>query len=113
MFASEPEPSFGSTRFNSAAAMPYQCRHNTCTLPQSEGSDNFVKATGKCTKCEASGVIRIPGQIGAFGSGNNIPVGKTIFSSAKVSRYVCGHCGYSEEWVESTDLQKLREKYTS
>jgi ribosomal protein S27AE len=71
-----------------------------------------MKTTGKCTKCGSSDLLRIPGQTGAFGSGNNIPVGKTIFSSVKVIRYLCGHCGYSEEWVESaSDLQKLREKY--
>jgi hypothetical protein len=74
----------------------------------------IMKMTGKCTKCHSSGILRIPGQTGAFGSGNNIPVGKTIFSSVRVTRYVCGHCGYSEEWVESTsDLEKLREKYRS
>lgn len=73
-----------------------------------------MKTTGKCTKCGSSDVLRIHGQTGAFGSGNNIPVGKTIFSSIKVTRFLCGHCGYSEEWVESSsDLQKLREKYRS
>lgn len=73
-----------------------------------------MKTTGKCTKCGSSGILRIPGQAGAFGSGNNIPVGKTIFSSVKVTRHVCDRCGYSEEWVESaSDLQKLREKYKS
>jgi ssDNA-binding Zn-finger/Zn-ribbon topoisomerase 1 len=73
-----------------------------------------MKTTGKCMKCGWSGIIRIPGQTGAFGSGNNIPVGKTIFSSVRVTRYVCDKCGYSEEWVESTsDLERLREKYKS
>jgi hypothetical protein len=71
-----------------------------------------MKTTGKCAKCGSAGILKIPGQIGAFGSGNNIPVGRTIFSSVKVTRYVCGDCGYSEEWVESaSDLQKLRAKY--
>ena len=71
-----------------------------------------MKKSGKCTKCGLSGILRIPGQTGAFGSGNNIPAGRTIFSSVKVTRYVCDGCGYSEEWVESaSDLQKLREKY--
>lgn len=73
-----------------------------------------MKTTGKCTKCASSGILRIPGQAGTFGSGNNIPAGKTIFSSVKVTRYVCDRCGYSEEWVEAaSDLQKLREKYKS
>jgi hypothetical protein len=57
-------------------------------------------------------VIRIPGSIGAYGSGNNIPTGRSIFSSVKVTRFLCARCGYSEEWVESpADIEKLRKKY--
>jgi hypothetical protein len=33
-------------------------------------------------------ILKIPGQAGAYGSGNNIPVGATIFSSVKVTRYL-------------------------
>jgi hypothetical protein len=57
-------------------------------------------------------VLRIPGRIGAYGAGNNIPVGRTIFSSVKVTRFLCSRCGYSEEWIESpADLEELRKKY--
>ena len=71
-----------------------------------------MKTTGRCTKCAASDILRIPGRTGAYGSGNNIPAGRTIFSSVKVTRFLCGQCGYSEEWVEpAADLEKLREKY--
>jgi hypothetical protein len=71
-----------------------------------------MKTTGKCTKCASPEILKIPGQAGAYGSGNNIPVGATIFSSVKVTRYLCGRCGYCEEWVESaSDLQKVRDKY--
>ena len=45
-------------------------------------------------------------------SGNNTSMGKTIRSNVKVSQYLCGRCGYSEEWVDAaSDLQRLREKY--
>jgi predicted nucleic-acid-binding Zn-ribbon protein len=71
-----------------------------------------MKTTRKCVKCGSTGIIVVPGQAGAFGVGNNIPMGKTIFSSVKVSRYLCDSCGYSEEWVDdASDLQRLREKY--
>jgi ribosomal protein S27AE len=71
-----------------------------------------MKTSGKCSKCASTDVLRIPGQAGPFGSGNNIPAGATIFSSVKLTRFLCGRCGYSEDWVESAaDLQKLREKY--
>jgi predicted nucleic-acid-binding Zn-ribbon protein len=71
-----------------------------------------MKTTGKCPKCASPDILRIPGQVGAFGSGNNIPAGRTIFASVKVTRYLCGQCGYCEEWVDSpSDLEKLRAKY--
>ncbi|OGN89927.1 MAG: hypothetical protein A2Y88_10945 [Chloroflexi bacterium RBG_13_48_10] len=65
-----------------------------------------------CPKCGSNEIIRIPGQAGAYGSGNNIPVGFWITSAIKVTRYLCGHCGFSEEWIDSPeDLEKLKEKY--
>jgi ribosomal protein S27AE len=73
-----------------------------------------MKTTDKCPKCGSTDILRIPGQVGAFGAGNNIPVGKTIFSSVKVTRYFCGSCGYCEDWVDSaSDIQKIRDKYGS
>jgi hypothetical protein len=65
-----------------------------------------------CTKCRSNEVIRIPGVTGAYGSGNNIPAGRTIYSSVKVTRYLCATCGFSEEWVEAADdLAKIKKKY--
>jgi hypothetical protein len=45
----------------------------------------IMKKIGKCTKCASPDILKIPG---LFGSGNNIPVGATIFSSVKVTRYL-------------------------
>jgi DNA-directed RNA polymerase subunit RPC12/RpoP len=71
-----------------------------------------MKNTGTCPKCNGKVVIKIPGAAGAYGSGNNIPAGVTIFSSVKVSRYLCGTCGFSEEWIDNhDDLTKLERKY--
>ncbi len=64
-----------------------------------------------CPKCNSSDIIRINGNAGAYGSGNNIPVGITIFSAVKVNRYLCCSCGYSEEWIDKKDIQKLKDKY--
>jgi hypothetical protein len=65
-----------------------------------------------CTKCRSSEVIRIPGVIGAYGSGNNIPIGRTIYSSVKITRYLCAACGFIEQWVEAADdLAKIKKKY--
>lgn len=71
-----------------------------------------MKNSKVCPKCQQQRIIRIPGQAGAYGSGNNIPVGLTVFSSIKVTRFVCIHCGFSEEWIESPDdLYALEQKY--
>jgi predicted nucleic-acid-binding Zn-ribbon protein len=71
-----------------------------------------MKNTGQCPKCESKELLRIEGQAGAHGAGNNIPVGWTIFSSVKVTRFLCTSCGFSEEWIESRDdIAKLVEKF--
>lgn len=67
-----------------------------------------------CVKCRSADVLRIPGDVRALGAGNNIPVGATVFSAVKVTRYLCAACGFSEEWVDSPDdLAKLKKKYGS
>jgi predicted nucleic-acid-binding Zn-ribbon protein len=71
-----------------------------------------MKNSGRCVKCQHADILRIEGQSGAHGAGNNIQVGWTIFSAVKVTRFLCASCGYSEEWIEDpADLQKLVEKF--
>ena len=70
-----------------------------------------MKNTRLCPKCNSSDIVRINGYAGAYGAGNNIRVGMTIFSSVLVDRYVCCHCGYSEEWIRREDVEKLKRKY--
>ncbi len=64
-----------------------------------------------CPKCNSSDILRIEGQSKAYGVGNNIPVGMTIFSSVLVHRYLCCSCGYSEEWIDKKDIPTLKEKF--
>ena len=33
------------------------------------------------------------------------------FSAVLVNRYVCNRCGYSEEWIDPSDLSQLKKKY--
>lgn len=67
-----------------------------------------------CSKCQSTEIIRIPGEVRAFGAGNNISVGATIFSAVKVTRYLCASCGFSEEWIGSADdIAEIRKKYPS
>lgn len=70
-----------------------------------------MKRTKVCPKCASTDIIRVEGKAGAYGSGNNIPVGLTIFSAVLVHRYVCCTCGFSEEWIDRGDIQELKKKY--
>jgi len=64
-------------------------------------------------KCTSNDIIRIPGTVGAYGSDNSIMVGLTIFTGpVRVTRYLCGACGFSEEWIdEAADIARIRKKY--
>jgi hypothetical protein len=73
-----------------------------------------MRNSKRCPKCQSTDIVRIPGEARAFGAGNNISTGATIFSSVKVTRYLCTSCGFSEEWIDSADdIAKLKKKYTS
>ena len=70
-----------------------------------------MKNSNKCPKCGSSDIIKIPGHAGAYGSGNNIMVGMTIKSTVPVDRYLCADCGYSEEWVDTDYIDKIKKKF--
>lgn len=72
-----------------------------------------MKQSRICPKCEGTDILLIPGKAGAYGVGNNIPLGAFVFSYVKVNRYLCCNCGYSEEWVDRADIPRLKEKYQS
>ena len=56
-----------------------------------------MKFTESARNAANSDIIRIEGQSRAYGAGNMILVGLTIFSAVKVHRYLCTECGFSEE----------------
>ena len=70
-----------------------------------------MKNAGRCPKCGSTNILRVEGKAGAYGSGNNIITGFTIFSAVLVHRYVCCECGYSEEWIDREDIPKLQNYY--
>lgn len=72
-----------------------------------------MKNSKLCPKCGGTDILRVEGKAGAYGSGNNIMVGWTIYSAVLVHRYVCCSCGYSEEWIVQKDIQKLKDHYES
>ncbi len=68
-----------------------------------------MKNSQLCPKCDSYDIIKIKG--GNWAAAQNfIRAGgvKTVF----VTRYLCGNCGYSEEWVENPkDIKSLKKKY--
>ena len=48
-----------------------------------------MKKSKVCPKCNGTDILRVEGKAGAYGSGNNIMTGMTIFSAVLVHRYVC------------------------
>lgn len=70
-----------------------------------------MKHSRTCPKCGSTDIILVPSSSKAYGAENNIQVGMTIFSAVLVDRYVCGDCGYSEEWIDRDDIEKLRDKF--
>lgn len=67
-----------------------------------------MKNTRICPKCQSTDLLRFDGNVGAYGSGNNLMVGATLFSAVKVNRYVCCRCGFTEEWIDREDIDKLK-----
>ncbi len=72
-----------------------------------------MKNAKACPKCSGKDILAVPGQVGAYGAGNNIIAGKTVFSAVLVNRYICCNCGYSEEWIDTEDMAKLKKKYSN
>src|SRR5262245_25725354 len=81
-------------------------------FPDSTRSRTAMGNSKTCPKCKVSNVIHIPGDVRAYGAGNNITAGWSIFHAVKVARYVCGACGFIKEWIEnSEDIAKLKKMY--
>ena len=68
-----------------------------------------MKNSKTCPKCGGSNIVRIDGYAGPYGTGNNVMVGASIFSAVKVNRYVCCTCGFTEEWIDTKDLEKVEQ----
>ncbi len=73
-----------------------------------------MKNSKMCPKCQSTDIIRVPGSASGYGAGNNVVVGATLFLKfVLVTRYLCGSCGFSEEWIDAPeDIAKIREHYT-
>ncbi len=77
--------------------------------------DGDMKNSKTCPKCQSVDIIRIPGDVRAFGAENNILVGGRLLPKfVPVTRYLCSACGFSEEWIDSAeDVAKLKEVFSA
>ena len=60
-----------------------------------------MKHSAVCPKCGGTEILRIDGRSVI---GGVIPTGWT---GAKLNRFLCTVCGYSEEWIDQKDIAKL------
>lgn len=67
-----------------------------------------MKNTHICPKCGSDDIVRVAGDTRAYGAGNNIMIGMSIFSAINVNRYICCRCGYCEEFIDTSDLERLK-----
>lgn len=67
-----------------------------------------MKKTKICPKCKGTDILAIRGDAGALGTGNSIPAG---WLGVLAHRYLCCSCGYSEEWIDTKDIPKLKAEY--
>jgi hypothetical protein len=68
-----------------------------------------MKRKNLCAKCKAPNLLPIPI---VPGEEPHIVVGERGMRSVAVRKYVCGQCGYIEEWVDNIDdLAELRKEY--
>lgn len=69
-----------------------------------------MKTTHLCPKCESDEIVRI--KRGNANWDNSIYTGGFTGRSIPVTRYICIHCGYSEEWIDSPEhLQLIKDKF--
>ena len=65
-----------------------------------------MKNTGSCPKCHSSDIARVPAEPG----GGHAPAGPLgVLAGVALTRFVCCHCGYSEEWAD--DLAAVKKRY--
>ena len=92
----------------------YNVRRLRGLVARHKGKLRAMKNTHTCPKCNSQEIMRIEGRMGGYSGGNDIPAGSFSFRTVKVTRYLCGSCGFSEEWIDAPeDLHKLKEKYGS
>ena len=61
-----------------------------------------MKKNKRCPKCESNDILEVNGSNPTFIS----KVG--LNNHLNIIKYICCNCGYIEEWVSNSDLEKLK-----
>ena len=69
-----------------------------------------MKNSNTCLKCGGNNIVLIQNDGHPDGGyGNNIQTKMTILSGmVYVNRYICCDCGYTEEWIDKEDIEKVK-----
>lgn len=71
-----------------------------------------MKNSNQCSKCQSNDIVKISNP-GSRKDGSWVRI--SWFGGSNIvwfTRFVCCNCGFSEEWVEtSEDLEKLKKKF--
>ena len=68
-----------------------------------------MKQSKTCPKCGSKEVIFIAENMKGDELGDHIYCG--FFTAATVNRHICCDCGYTEQYVNKSDIQMIREYY--
>ncbi|MBR6584533.1 MAG: hypothetical protein IKK69_02450 [Firmicutes bacterium] len=68
-----------------------------------------MKNTGVCPKCGGTEIKRIAGH--KQSNGNWLSINYSHWDFVGVHRYLCCSCGFSEEWIDSDDIEKIKKEY--
>ncbi|MBR5859613.1 MAG: hypothetical protein IKZ05_06780 [Clostridia bacterium] len=68
-----------------------------------------MKNTHVCPKCRSNDIVIAKGEQQAYGIGNNVRAG--ICKQVMINRYICCTCGFTEEWLDSDDIPKVKKYY--
>ncbi len=68
-----------------------------------------MKNRGVCRKCKSHDIIRIDAKLEG---GTVIYLG--LVETVALTRYICGNCGFTEEWVEEQEeIDRLKRRFQS
>ena len=75
-----------------------------------EGDFIIMKNTKICSKCGGSDIVVVSNDGHPDATyGNNIQTGMTVLSgNIYIKRYICCGCGFSEEWIDQSDIATLK-----